>query len=104
MAKPDQLKDKLKLFLLTIVVGVGVALTYHVFEAVVHNSINYIWYDWLNTDNNRWLVVPAAVILTLVFFAAQHILDRKSETHESKGLGGMPTPTVINYAKILGIG
>src|SRR6185312_7764917 len=104
MGKSSQVSDKLKLFLLTILVGVGVALTYHIFEAIIHNSIDRIWYDWLNTDTHRWVVIPTAIVLTLVYFGVQHFWDRKAEKQESRGLGSMPVPTVINYVKILGIG
>lgn len=90
--------------LAVVLVGIGAALTYHIFENAVHESIDLIWYDWFNTDTKRWLVIPLTVVISLVFFGAQHYLDRKSEAGEEHGLGNMPEPTVKNFAKVLFIG
>lgn len=95
---------KLVLLLAIVAVGIGTALTYHVFENAVHASIDLIWYDWFNTDSNRLLVIPLAVVLSLAFFGLQHLLDKKSEKGEEEGLGNMPDPTAINYLKVLLIG
>jgi len=95
---------KLYVLLSVVLVSVGVAFTYDLFEKSVHNSIARVWYTWLNTDNVRWIVIPACIIIGLIFFGLQHYLDPKSETHESEGLGNMPDPTVVNFAKVLFIG
>ncbi|MEO5628123.1 MAG: chloride channel protein [Candidatus Saccharimonadales bacterium] len=96
--------NKLRLLVGTIIVAIGVALTYHYFEAVVADSITYIWDTLLNTANRRLLVIPAAVLLGLIFFAVQHWLDAKSEKGVSEGLGNTPKPTAANFAKVLFIG
>lgn len=95
---------KLQILLSTILVAIGVALTYFYFEYIVHHSITYVWDTWLGTENTRWLVIPACLVISLVFFGLQHRLDPKSETHESEGLGDMPKPTVANFVKVLFIG
>lgn len=95
---------KLLVLLSTALVGVAVAITYHFFENAVHGSIDVVWYDWLNTDNHRWLVIPTCLILALTFFGLQHWLDRKSEKKEEKGLGEAPEFSLHNYLKILLIG
>ena len=56
---------KLVLLFGVVLASAGTALTYHVFENVVHFGIDTIWYDWFNTDNVRWLVIPLALILSL---------------------------------------
>lgn len=85
--------------------GVVVAIIYTLFEGAVHHSINYIWDDMFNSDTERLLVVPLALILGFIFFASQHILDSKSENHESHSLGGEPIkPTLRNVAVILFVG
>lgn len=94
----------LRILLLTALTGVGVAVTYFYFEAAVHHSINYVWSDLFDTENRRLLVVPLCIAMTLVYFAAQHFFDRKSEDQESHGLGSAPEPTVANFLKVLAIG
>lgn len=95
---------KLSVIGAVILVSIGVALTYHLFENAVHSSITYVWGTWLDTGTTRWLVIPACIVVGLVFFGLQHYLDQKSEAHESEGLGDMPAPTVINFFKVLLIG
>lgn len=99
-----QLSQKIKLLLAIILAGIGTALTYHLFENAVHKSIDLIWHDWFDTDAKRWLVIPLTLLISLLFFGAQHYLDKRSETKEEHGLGAMPDPTVKNFAKILFIG
>ena len=80
------------------------ALIYFYFEAAVHQGIELVWTDWLNTETRRWLVVPLCVVMSLIFFGVQHYLDPNSEKKESHGLGAMPGPTPANFAKVLFIG
>jgi H+/Cl- antiporter ClcA len=94
----------LKILLLTILVGIGVAITYFYFEAAIHHSVNYVWDDLFDTENQRLMVVPICLSITLAYFAVQHLLDKRSEDHESQGLGSAPEPTVANFVKILLIG
>jgi hypothetical protein len=94
----------LKVLLATILTAIGVALTYYYFEAIVHHSIDGVWNSWLDTGDHRWLIVPACLLLGLLYFGLQHRLDPKSEQHESHGLGDMPAPTIKNFGKVLFIG
>lgn len=87
-----------------ILVGIFVALTYYLFENLVHHAIDIVWYDWFNTDENRLLVVPLAGVFGLTFFGLQHFLDPKSEGKDEAGLGDMPKPTLANFSKVLLIG
>lgn len=95
---------KVGIALSAILVGVGVAITYHIFENVVHGSIDLIWYNWLNTDAARWLLIPTCVVIALLFFGIQHWLDPASEKQEEEGLGDIPALSVANYLKVLAIG
>lgn len=92
------------LILATIIVGVGVALTYFVFEAAVRVAIDIIWKDIFNTDTQRLLVVPLCLALSLIYFGVQHYLDPKKEHVKQHGLTDAVDPTVKNYLKILAIG
>lgn len=87
-----------------LIVSIGVALTYTIFEEGVNYSIELIWHTWLNTDEHRLLIIPIIFAFTAVFFWLQHVLDAREEAHESHGLGNMPTPTLANYGKVLLIG
>lgn len=95
---------KAQLLLAIILVGIGCALTYHFFENVVHSGIDLIWYDWFDTNNHRILVIPLTLVLTLIYFGLQHLLDKKAENNQEGGLGNMPAPTVVNYLKVLLLG
>jgi H+/Cl- antiporter ClcA len=92
------------LLLAIIVVAVAVALTYFYFEAVVRNSIDYVWDTLFSTDTRRLLIVPLCFVIGLVFFWLQHHFDPASETHQSEGLGEAPSPTVMNFVKVIGLG
>lgn len=94
----------LKLLLAIILVGFGVALTYHIFENAVHNFIDFVWYDTFNTDQNRLIIIPLVLTFSFMFFGLQHWLDVKAENTEDHGLGSMPGPTVTNFLKVLMIG
>lgn len=94
---------KLALLLNVLGVSVCVAVTYYVFEYVVAESQHIIWYEWFKTDQNRFLVVPIIIVLSLVFFGLVHFLDKGKET-EAHALGNVPKATVTNYAKVLVIG
>ncbi len=97
--------NKLKLLIGCAIVGIAVAVTYFLFEGAVHHSSNYIWDTMFDSEDNRILVLPLALVLGFIFFAAQHILDRKSENHESHSLGGEAiSPTIRNIAIILFVG
>lgn len=95
---------KIGIILGVALVGVLVAVTYHLFENAVHGAISLVWYDWFNTSENRIFVLPLAIIISVVFFGLQHCLDAKSEGHQEHGLGEMPTPSLLNFAKVLLIG
>lgn len=81
-----------------------VALTYHYFESATHLAIDTVWNTWFKTGSQRLVLVPVCIVLTMLYFAAQHWLDRKAEQQQSEGLGQAPEATIINYLKILGIG
>ncbi|HVV66758.1 MAG TPA: chloride channel protein [Candidatus Saccharimonadales bacterium] len=94
----------LKLLAVALLTGIGVAITYYVFEAAAHNAIDALWLNWIDTDQHRLLVVPMCLLLALMYFGAQHALDRTSERQESHGLGDAPKPTIANFSKILFLG
>lgn len=94
----------LRMLLLVAVAGACVAVTYFYFEYVVSHSISYVWEDVFNTDTYRLLLVPLCLVLTLIYFGAQHLLDPKAEKQEAHGLGDAPPPTVANFVKVLGVG
>ncbi len=98
-------KNKLKILISCFIVGIAVALTYYCFEFIVHHSINYLWVDLFNSDKNRYMVVPAAVIFGLIFFALKHKFFGDSDNKEQHGLGeGNVRPSVKAFFAILLVG
>ncbi len=95
----------IKLILSCVIVGVIVALIYYGFETGVAHSIDFVWNTLLQSEAHRWIVIPITLFGALIFFAAQHYLDPKSEQHETKGLGGNITkPTFKKLFLVLFIG
>lgn len=97
-------KHYVKFVLGIILVSVGVAMTYTVFEEGLTYALDVVWHDWLHTDERRYMILPIIFGYTALFFWLQHVLDAREEAHESHGLGSMPSPTVANYTKTLLIG
>lgn len=91
-------------FIAAIVVSILVALTYFYFEYAVRHSINYIWDNLFNTNTHRFLVIPICVVLSLIYFGMKHFADPKSDKTESHGLGDTPSPTIVNFVKVICIG
>ena len=95
---------QLKILVLIALTGVTVAVTYFYFEYAVRHATVYVWDDLFKTQDTRWVLVPLCLVLTLVYFGAQHLFDAASEKTESHGLGSAPAPTVVNFIKVLSIG
>ncbi len=58
--------NKIKLMISIALTGVLVAFTYHVFENSIHWSIDKIWIEIFDTDNNRLLVIPLAITISFI--------------------------------------
>lgn len=95
---------KLLMVAAVLLAGIGVALTYFIFEGAVRQAIEVVWNTWVPTETYRLLVVPLVFGLTYVFFWLQHVLDRGAEKKEEHGLGSQPRPTLANFGKVLLIG
>ena len=95
---------QLKYLVAILFIGIGVALTYTVFETSVSLAIQFIWLDLLQTDTVRWVVVPLIFSLTFVYFYLQRTLDPSRGDSNQNGLGSMPAATFVNFAKILIVG
>lgn len=93
-----------RLYLLSLFSGLIVAVVFTLFEDSLSALQNYIWLDVFNTAQNRLLVVPLVLLLSLVYFGVLHVLDGKHENTIQHGLGNAPTATVSNLGKILLIG
>jgi H+/Cl- antiporter ClcA len=104
MRKKLRASDRAILIPATILTAVCVSLVYFYFEAAVRNSTNFIWQSLLNTETRRLLVVPASILLSLIFFGVQRFYDKKNEQAEVEGLGGVPVPTAKNFIKVIGLG
>ncbi len=95
----------LKTLTACILVGIVVALIYLGFEHAVSFSTVYVWNDVFNSDTVRWMVLPLSILLALLFFGVQQLLDPGSQNKEAHSLGGKPIePTVKNFLIILLLG
>ncbi len=95
----------IKLVFGAIATGVGVALTYFIFESAVHESIDFVWTDVFNTEVNWWMVPILCLVLAFVYFGLRHLLDPKSEkSDDDEALGGLPKVKLSNYGKVIAIG
>jgi len=95
---------RINLVVAAILIGLAVALTYFCFEWLVRVAIDTVWNDFLHVDEHKWRVVPVCVALTVLYFGAVHVFDRKSEPGEAGALGKVPQPTMRNLVLVLGIG
>lgn len=95
---------KVYILVLAAIVGVLVALTYFIFEQLVHVSIDFVWDHVSHTNELRLLIIPVGLALSFAYFAAVHYIDPKSEHTEAEGLGHIPPATLTNYGKVLFIG
>ena len=89
------------------VIGVAflVAMIYVGFEQSVDHGITLVWDTLFDTNNKRMLVVPLCVVLGLVFFAGQHLLDPDSEAQESHGIvGAVVQPRLSDLGLVLLLG
>lgn len=95
---------QLKYLVAILFIGIGVALTYTIFETSISLAIKLVWLDLLQTDTVRWALVPLIFSLTYVYFYLQHTLDPSHDDLNQDGLGSMPAPTLVNFAKVLIVG
>jgi CIC family chloride channel protein len=61
------MRGKSRIWLAAIGIGVANAIIFKVFEAIVNDGSNFIWNDLFASDTHRWVVVPVAVGLSIVF-------------------------------------
>ena len=73
----------LLIFAAAIVIGAVDGLLFMGFEWVVNHGLDWIWNDVFDTDDERWRVVPLALVLGLLFGVALRLLgqDRLVEPH-----------------------
>lgn len=97
--------SNIKILLSCVLVGILVALVYLIFETAVSGSTVYVWNTLFHSDTNRILVFPLAIILALIFFGVQQLLDPGSQDKETHSLGGEPIkPTLKNLGIVLLLG
>lgn len=68
---------KLKLIIAAVVIGALDALAFKGFEYVVNHGTNYIWNELFNSDQTRWVVIPLAVGLSLLFSLLVKLVRQK---------------------------
>ena len=61
--------DKIKIILVSLLIGILNALFYLAVEFIDTQGTDFLWNDVFNTDQNRILVIPLAIFLSIVFSA-----------------------------------
>ena len=89
---------------LSALIGVVVASIYFLFEHGLHHALHFVWFDLVDTDEQRLWVPVICIVLTIVYFGTMHALDPQNEHRESHGLGETSKVSAANISKILVIG
>ena len=94
-----------------VAVGVADALVFLGFEWLVKHGTDWLWNDLAGSDDERWRVIPLAIVLSLAFSALLRALKQPRWTpphldplHSADGEEHPPAPTLIAVALILVIG
>jgi CIC family chloride channel protein len=96
------------LIIAAMVIGTINAVVFKVFEEIVKEGTDLIWNDWFNTDDERWLVIPLAVVLSIIFTIVLKLLRKprwiKPETSLDLGSEHQEKPTLGRIGSILTVG
>lgn len=90
-------------------VGAAMAIIYKLFELVVNDGQQWLWNDVFHSDTTRWLVVPLAVGLGVLFGLVlrlrrePRLVDPDTDLFSGAGESG-GNHSVIEVASILGVG
>ena len=100
-----------RMAVLAVAVGVADALVFLGFEWLVKHGTDWLWNDLAGSDDERWRVIPLAIVLSLAFSALLRALEQPRWTpphldplHSADGEEHPPAPTLIAVALILVIG
>ena len=66
-----------KIFIAALLIGVLNAFSYLTVEFIDKQGTNFLWNDLLQTDTNRVLVIPVAIILSIIFSVLIILLKQK---------------------------
>jgi len=95
------------IWLAAISLGVVDAVLLRAFELAVNNGTNWLWNDVFQSNIHRWVVVPLAVVLSILLTYVIHTLGEHRaipvETDEFKHLGST-TGSIQGIGVILAIG
>jgi len=69
--------EKIKLILASIVIGLLVTISYLFVEFIDTKGVNFLWNNLLQTNQYRVLVIPVAIIFSIIFSAVILFLKQK---------------------------
>lgn len=91
-----------------VALGIVNAVIFLGFEWIVNNGSDFIWNDWLQTDTTRWLVVPVAIILSVVFSWALRLMRQPRwitpTTNLDLNTEATHKPTLAKVGSVLTVG
>lgn len=91
----------LKLCVTALLIGVGVALVYLVFEDTVQFAIGHIWDDWLASETHRGRTFVATVVLGMLFFALKHVSDQHQAALRTRPVRNLVAILLVGFASLL---
>jgi hypothetical protein len=96
------------LLLVAIAIGVINAVAFVVFEHAVNDGSEWVWNDFAGTDDERWRVVPLAIVLSIGFSLLLRLThqQRYQEPNTDLLAEGAPQPpaTLATIAVIFLVG
>lgn len=94
---------------LALAIGVVNGLVFLGFEWVINHGTNWLWNDLADTDEDRWRVIPLALVVSVAFSALLRVLRQPRWTaphldplHSADEDG--PPPSAVDLATILLVG
>lgn len=92
---------RVRLIVAALAVGVLVAIIYSLFEWAVSNAIHQLWLDTFDTDTNRFLVIPLAIGLGVLYFAAMHFIEDGEAAKKRPPLIKLSVVLVVGFFSLL---
>jgi H+/Cl- antiporter ClcA len=99
------------LALISLVIGAANGLVFLGFEWVINHGTDWIWNDLVDSDDERWRVIPLAIVLSVVFSLllrfvgeARWVQPHLDPLGAAEGSEDAPAPTLRALAAILAVG
>lgn len=83
--------------LVALILGVTVGVIFIVFEWLVKDGTDYIWNDLFGSDEKRWLVLPLAIVLGVMFGWLLRLTKQKRLVPVETGFAETGAPKPVSF-------